>query len=176
MKREHRLPTLTKATRLLDQEALKVYSQNYLLRCSDRQQELCTSRISFQRLGTADLYAVFYNEQFRTTTMCDIVQGNVTFVNKILAGQHFPFQFFPQTIRSKIYYHCIAALYINTTVSFKSSITKNYFCWPPNFRSYLIFGIKEHLHFGSTHNIRCDMSGKLIIPRLPRKSSQRVSV
>ena len=51
--REHRLPTLTKATRL-DQETLKVYSQNYLLRCSDRQQELCTSRISFQRLGTAD--------------------------------------------------------------------------------------------------------------------------
>ncbi|CAH3152316.1 unnamed protein product [Porites lobata] len=55
--REHRLPTLTKAAGLfrgLDQETLKVYSQNYLLRCSDRQQELCTSRISFQRLGTAD--------------------------------------------------------------------------------------------------------------------------
>ena len=51
--REHRLPTLPKATRL-DQATLKVYSQNYLLRCSDRQQELCTSRISFQRLGTAD--------------------------------------------------------------------------------------------------------------------------
>ena len=51
--REHRLPTLTKATRL-DQETLKVYSQNYLLRCSDRQRGLCTSRISFQRLGTAD--------------------------------------------------------------------------------------------------------------------------
>ena len=51
--REHRLPTLTKATRL-DQETLKVYSQNYLLRCSDREQEFCTSRISFQRLGTAD--------------------------------------------------------------------------------------------------------------------------
>ena len=32
---EHRLPTLPKATRL-DQETLKVYSQNYLLRCSDR--------------------------------------------------------------------------------------------------------------------------------------------
>jgi len=48
--REHRLPTLTKATRL-DQARLKVYSQNYLLRCSDRQQELCTSRISFRRLG-----------------------------------------------------------------------------------------------------------------------------
>ena len=44
--REHRLPTLTKATRL-DQAALKVCSQNYLLRCSDRQQELCISRISF---------------------------------------------------------------------------------------------------------------------------------
>ena len=43
-------PTLTlpKATRL-DQATLKVYSQNYLLRCSDRQQELFTSRISFQR-------------------------------------------------------------------------------------------------------------------------------
>ena len=44
--REHRLPTLTKATRL-DQATLKVYSQNYPLRCSDRQQESCTSRISF---------------------------------------------------------------------------------------------------------------------------------
>ncbi|CAH3033456.1 unnamed protein product [Porites lobata] len=51
--REHRLPTLPKATRL-DQATLKVYRQNYLLRCSDRQQELCTSRISFLRLGTAD--------------------------------------------------------------------------------------------------------------------------
>ena len=51
--REHRLPTLTKATRL-DQATLKVYSPNYPLRCSDRQQELCSSRISFQRLGTAD--------------------------------------------------------------------------------------------------------------------------
>ena len=46
--REHRLPTLTKATRL-DQATLKVYSQNYLLRYSDTQQELCTSWISFQR-------------------------------------------------------------------------------------------------------------------------------
>ena len=46
--REHRLPTPPKATRL-DQATLKVYSQNYLLRCSDTQQELCTSRISFQR-------------------------------------------------------------------------------------------------------------------------------
>ena len=34
--REHRLPTLPKATRL-DQATLKVYCQNYLLRCSDRQ-------------------------------------------------------------------------------------------------------------------------------------------
>ena len=33
--REHRLPTLQKATRL-DQAKLKAYSQNYLLRCSDR--------------------------------------------------------------------------------------------------------------------------------------------
>ena len=43
--REHHLPTLPKATRL-DQATLKVDSQNYVLRCSDRQQELCTSRIS----------------------------------------------------------------------------------------------------------------------------------
>ena len=46
--REHWLPTLRKATRL-DQATLKVYSQNYLLQCNDRQQELCTSTISFQR-------------------------------------------------------------------------------------------------------------------------------
>ena len=46
--RDHRMRTLPKATRL-DQATRKVYSQNYLLRCSDRQQELCTSRISFQR-------------------------------------------------------------------------------------------------------------------------------
>ena len=51
--REQRLPTLPTATRL-DQATLKVYTQNYLLRCSDREQELYTSRISFQRLGTAD--------------------------------------------------------------------------------------------------------------------------
>ena len=51
--RDHRLPTLPKATRL-DQATRKVYSQNYLLRCSDRQQELCTSRISSNGLGTAD--------------------------------------------------------------------------------------------------------------------------
>ena len=36
--REHQLPTLPKAMRL-DQTTLKVYRQNYLLRCSDRQQK-----------------------------------------------------------------------------------------------------------------------------------------
>ena len=47
--RGHWLPTLQKATRL-DQATFKVYGQNYLLlRCSDRQQELCALRISFQR-------------------------------------------------------------------------------------------------------------------------------
>ena len=46
--REHRRPTLPKATRQ-DQATLKVYSQNYLLWCSDRQQELYTSTIFFQR-------------------------------------------------------------------------------------------------------------------------------
>ena len=46
--REHGQPTPPKTTRL-DQATLKVYSQNYLLRYSDTQQELCTSWISFQR-------------------------------------------------------------------------------------------------------------------------------
>ena len=36
--RQHRLPTLPKAARL-DQATLRDYSQNYVLRCSDRQQE-----------------------------------------------------------------------------------------------------------------------------------------
>ena len=43
------------------------------------------------------------------------------------------FTIFITTIPSKIHYHCIAALYINTAVSFKSSITKIYYCWPPIF-------------------------------------------
>jgi len=46
-KREHRQTTLSKAIRL-DQATLKVYSQNYFPQCSERQQELCTSTISFQ--------------------------------------------------------------------------------------------------------------------------------
>ena len=45
--KEHRLSKLLPQATRLDQETIKVYSQNYLLRCSDRQQELCTSRISF---------------------------------------------------------------------------------------------------------------------------------
>ena len=42
-------PTADASATRLDQATRKVYSQNYLLRCSNRQQELCTSRISFQR-------------------------------------------------------------------------------------------------------------------------------
>ena len=53
--REHRLWTLPKATRL-DQATLKVYSQNYLLRCSHRQQELRTSTIFFQRTRDQPLH------------------------------------------------------------------------------------------------------------------------
>ena len=36
----------------------------------------------------------------------------------------------PSHVKKKIYL-CIAALYINTAVSFKSNITKIYYCWPP---------------------------------------------
>ena len=45
----------------------------------------------------------------------------------------FHYIYFPKTILSKIYFHCIAALYINSAVSFKSSMTKFYYCWPPIF-------------------------------------------
>ena len=135
--REHRLPTLPKATRL-DQATLKVYSQNYLLRCSDRQQELCTSRISFQRTrDSRSALALFYSEQLRTTIMCDMFREALHLETKSLLNNIFDYIFhyiyFPKTIPSKIYYHCIAALYINTAVSFKSSITKIYYCWPPIF-------------------------------------------
>ena len=72
--REHRLPTLPKATRL-DQATLKVYSQNYLLRCSDRQQELCTSTISFQR--SRDSRSAFTPWATRGFTVSYILQWTV---------------------------------------------------------------------------------------------------
>ena len=50
--REHRLPTLPKATRL-DQATLKVYCQNYLLRCSDRQPPRGGGNSSYERGGDA---------------------------------------------------------------------------------------------------------------------------
>ena len=49
--REHRLPTIPKATRL-DQATLKVYCQNYLLRCSDRQPRVGEDS-SYERGGDA---------------------------------------------------------------------------------------------------------------------------
>ena len=50
--RKHRLPTLPKATRL-DQATLKVYCQNYLLRCSDRQPPGGGENSSYERGGDA---------------------------------------------------------------------------------------------------------------------------
>ena len=55
--------------------------------------------------------------------------------------------YFPKTIPSKIYHIYIIYVYINTAVSFKSSITKiYYFCMALS----LLFSIlrKEHLYFG----------------------------
>ena len=56
--------------------------------------------------------------------MCDM-QGSVTFVNKVLTEQNFRLQFllhdFSKTIPRKSIYPCLAALYINTGVSFKSN-------------------------------------------------------
>ena len=122
---------LPQATRL-DQETIKVYSQNYLLWGSDRQQELCTSRISFWRTrdGRSALNG-FYSKLYFTMNSLEHRQC-VTLLNNIFV-YNFHYIYFHKTIPSKIYYHCIAALYINTTVSFKSSITKIYYCWPPIF-------------------------------------------
>ena len=56
--------------------------------------------------------------------------------------------FTPKTIPSKIYHIYIIYVYINTAVSFKSSITKIYYCC---MALSLLFSIlrKEHLYFGS---------------------------
>ena len=56
--------------------------------------------------------------------------------------------FTPKTIPSKIYHIYIIYVYINTAVSFKSSITKIYYCCMV---LSLLFSIlqKEHLYFGS---------------------------
>ena len=60
--------------------------------------------------------------------MCDM-KGSVTFVNKIPTEQNY---FHSISLTSKIYINtCIAALYMNTAVSFKSNVTKIYHCWPP---------------------------------------------
>ena len=47
---------------------------------------------------------------------------------------------------------CIAALYINTAVSFKSNVTKIYHCWPS---SYIFVPIipRDHLYFGYLQNM-----------------------
>ena len=129
--KKRRLPKLPQATRL-DQVTIKVYSQNYLLRCSDRQQELCTSRISFQLTrDSRSAFNGFYSKLYFTMNSLEHRQC-VTLLNNIFV-YNFHYIYFPKTIPSKIYYHCIAALYINTTVSFKSSITKIYHFWPPIF-------------------------------------------
>ena len=44
---------------------------------------------------------------------------------------NFHYIYFSKTIPSKNIYLWIAALYINTAVSFKSNIAKIYYCWPP---------------------------------------------
>ena len=58
------------------------------------------------------------------------------FVNKIATEQNYVHSI---SVISKIYINmCTADLYINTAVSFKSNITKIYYCWPPIF-SFLLF-------------------------------------
>ena len=62
---------------------------------------------------------------------------------------------------------CIAALYINTAVSFKSNITKIYYCWPAGllyFRSY--YSKRPSV------SLVCDMPGTLI----PFSVSHKISL
>ena len=122
-----RLPTLPKATRL-DQATLKVYSHNYLLRCSDRQQELCTSRISFQRsrdsrsafppwptLGFYSINLYFtMNSLEHPGIMCDMFTAKRYICKKNPCWTTFSFTIFI------------------TFTSPKPSQVK-YYCWPPIF-------------------------------------------
>ena len=87
--------------------------------------------------------------------MCHM-KGSVTFVNKILTEQNVPLQvslhLLPKNLPSRYISLYVEQSYINTAVSFKSNITKLYYCWPPIFDPLLYSG-KEHLYFGSPHNI-----------------------
>ena len=100
--------------------------------------------------------------------MCDM-QGSVTFVNKVLTEQNFRLQFllhdFSKTIPRKSIYPCLAALYINTGVSFKSNITKNYCYWPPNLDILFIRKRTSVFRISSQHQcVTCvTMPEKLII-------------
>ena len=64
--RKHRLPTLPKATRL-DQATLKVYCQNYLLRCSDRQPPGGGGNSSYERGG--DVRGKFWIQPLKETDL-----------------------------------------------------------------------------------------------------------
>ena len=76
--------------------------------------------------------ALFHNEQFRTPIMCDM-WGSVTFCEQNPYWTKLSveaYNFHSISVTSKIYV-CIAALYINTAVSFKLNKKKMCYCWPP---------------------------------------------
>ena len=99
----------------------------------------CTSRISFQ--WTEDSLSAFTPWATLGFTVSFILQwtvyntNNVWHVGKSLLNKIFVYNFyytyFSKTNPRKNIYLCLAVLYKNTAVSFKSNITKIYYCWPP---------------------------------------------
>ena len=103
-------------------------------------------------------------------------------MNKVLTEQNFRLQFllhyFSETILRKKIYLCLAALYINTAVSFKSNITKIYYCRPPVLDP--IYSDRTSV-FRNSSQYQCvtsvTMPGKLILlPVRDSLSSQGISV
>ena len=101
-----------------------------------------TSRISFQRtedggitpwaiLGfTVSLQWTVYNPRWCVTCREALHLWTKSLLNKIFV-YNFYYIYFSKTIPRKIIYLCVAALHVSTAVSFKSNITKIYYCWPP---------------------------------------------
>ena len=106
-------------------------------------------RIAFTSCGLSQLQNwIPHISMYLSMNIC-LVSANDVMQHYVM--EHFLFPGNIKTIPKKIYYLCIAALYINTAVSSKSSITKIYLI------ADLIFSVlfdvrKQHVYFRSTHN------------------------
>ena len=118
---------------------------NYLLRCNDTQQQLhdlYNARQEYLSSGLRTAYQPSFTPLATLGfTVSFILQwtvyntNNVWHVGKSLLNEMFVYNFyytyFSKTNPRKNIYLCLAVLYKNTAVSFKSNITKIYYCWPP---------------------------------------------